>query len=490
MQGQRHYESGSYRDRAGRVFIGRAGEILRALSPAAWDEWQHVSSAAFFQRAQQSAQIVPTWEAEFADAPIPDLVAGQPAWAGVLEHKPIPVISYPYEWCCGMLRDAAQLHLELLQAALAEGFVIKDGTAYNIQWVGTQPQFIDVASFERQIAGKPWAGYRQFCQTFLNPLLLQTHRGIPFQPLLRGRLDGISPRDCWRMLGLRDLFRRGILTHVGLHAWLESRPAIDRKQTSQEVQAAGFHHDLIRHNVRGLQRIIERLVWKSPRSHWSGYTLDNQYTTQDHQQKTAFVGQVLQSQHWTQVWDLGCNTGEYARMAAEHADSVIAMDADPACVEMLYQALRQSGGRPAARILPLVQDLADTPGGLGWRGAERRALPERGRPELILCLALLHHLVIGRGIPLPELLAWLAALGADLILEFVTKDDLMVQRLLRGRQDDYWDYETPVFERLLQQHFTVLRSETLPLQTRRLYLARPHRAEQRASVTQVVEHSC
>ena len=134
--------------------------------------------------------------------------------AAVLRHERVPFVSYPYEWSFGMLRDAALLHLELLEAALAEDLVLKDASPYNVQWRGASPVFIDVGSFERLDPGEPWLGYRQFCALFLYPLLLQAYKGVAFQPWLRGSLEGISPEQFRSLMSARDLLRRGVLTHV------------------------------------------------------------------------------------------------------------------------------------------------------------------------------------------------------------------------------------------------------------------------------------
>src|SRR5690606_22540322 len=128
-----------------------------------------------------------------APGPTLDPAPGPTATAGeedspevVLRHERIPFISYPYEWTFSMLKDAARLHLDLLLAAVPEGIITKDGTAYNLQWRGAQPVFIDSGSCERRREGEPWAGYRQFCQTLLSPLLLQSHLDIGFRLWLRG----------------------------------------------------------------------------------------------------------------------------------------------------------------------------------------------------------------------------------------------------------------------------------------------------------------
>ena len=87
-----------------------------------------------------------------------------------------------------MLREAALLQLDLMLSALDDGLILKDASPYNVQWRGARPVFVDVGSFERLREGEPWAGYRQFCSLYLNPLLLQAYRGIPFQGLLRGSI--------------------------------------------------------------------------------------------------------------------------------------------------------------------------------------------------------------------------------------------------------------------------------------------------------------
>lgn len=464
-----HVESSSYRDREARVFYDDAGGVCRALSARALGEWEALRQTRFFGQAVESGNIVRT--EQLSDA---NIAFGNDTeqWAGLLQHEVIPFVSYPFEWSFGMLQDAALLHLDLLDAALAEDFTFKDGTAYNLQWRGIRPVFIDVASMERHAAGQPWAGYRQFCQTFLYPLLLQAYKNVPFQPWLRGRLDGISPQECWNLMSFRDFFRRGVPSHVFLHAWFQSRRTLDSVDSTKALVAAGFRKDQIRANAKGLKRLLRGLRWSPPASAWSEYADENTYSAADRQRKETFVRSAVRSQHWGLVWDVGCNTGIYSRIAAENSDQVVAIDADPLAIERLYQSLKSNSDDSRAPILPLVNNLVDLPGGLGWRGAERKALIDRGRPELILCLALVHHLVIGSGVPLRELLTWFADLGASLVIEFIDKDDPMVRRLLRGRRDNSADYEPAVFDQLLSQMFDVVRTETLESGTRKLYFAR------------------
>jgi hypothetical protein len=389
--------------------------------------------------------------------------------AAVLRHERVPVVSYPYEWPFGMLKDAALLELDLLLAALDEGLVLKDASPYNVQWRGTQPVFVDVGSFEQLREGEPWAGYRQFCTLVLYPLQLQAYKGVPFQPWLRGALEGIEPSEMRALLGFRDRFRRGVLTNVVLHARLEGRYA-DRDVKS-DLKKAGFHAELIRAHARKLRKLVQRLEWEPARTAWSDYGEANPYDDADAAAKEAFVREAAGTRRRRLLWDLGANDGRYTRIAAREADYTVAVDADTAVVEALYRTLRTEGSRT---ILPLVGNVADPSPGLGWRGAERSPLAERARPDLTLCLALVHHVALSSNVPVRSFLDWLAELETEVVVEFPTRDDPMVQRLLsRKGPGANPDYDTKVFERALGERWRVERREVLPSGTRILYRAIP-----------------
>jgi SAM-dependent methyltransferase len=331
-----------------------------------------------------------------------------------------------------MLQDAALLELDLLLAALAEDLVLKDATPYNVQWRGAKPVFIDVGSFEALAPGEPWAGYRQFCTLFLFPLLVQAWRGVPYAPLLRGSLEGISPAEA-RALLRGSLRRRGALTHVVLHARLERRYG-SRAEVRGELRRAGFHKGLIEANARGLRKLVGRLRWEPEASPWLEYGATTSYSEADAAAKEAFVRAVAGERRRGLLWDLGCNDGRYTRVAAEHADYAVALDADAGVIERLYRELRAEGNQ---RILPLVANLADPPPALGWRALERRPLWDRGSPDLALALALVHHLAIGANIPLASVVDWLRSLGGELVVEFPTRADPMVERPLAPKKPDF-----------------------------------------------------
>jgi SAM-dependent methyltransferase len=393
-------------------------------------------------------------------------VEGAPeGWAALLRHERIPFVSYPYEWPFSSLKRAALLQLDLLVDAIGAGLMLKDGTPYNVLFDGARPMYIDIGSIERLRDGEPWAGYRQFCQLQLYPLMLQALVDVPFQPWLRGSLEGIAPAQMRSLLGFRERFRKGVTTHVLLHARLERRYADRTGEVKSELRKAGFRKELVVANARGLQRVVRGLEWRGSSEAWGEYTQTWSYDEADAARKAAFVRDA--SRGAGLVWDLGCNVGTYSKIAAAEGAYVVALDGDHAVIDRLAREEHE-------RILPLVVDVVDPSPGLGWRGEERRRLEDRGRPDLTLALALVHHLAITRNVPLAELVDWFASLGGALVVEFVDPDDAMAQRLLVAKREGiHDDYTRAGFERLLGERFDVERSEELAGGRRVLYLARP-----------------
>ncbi|RIV41341.1 class I SAM-dependent methyltransferase [Micromonospora radicis] len=456
-------EPGSFRDPANRIF--HAGpDVLRALDETAAAHWRALAGSAFFPPLMAAGKVCGTEELPAQAAPA--------NWAALLRHERIPFVSHPYEWSFSMLRDAALLHLEILRAALPAGFTTKDGSAYNLQWRGTEPVFIDVGSFAPLAEGEPWAGYRQFCQTLLYPLLLGAHLGLDFQPWLRARVDGIEPDQMARLFKGARRFLPGVPTHVHLHGRAQRRNA-DRSTAAvrEQLRDAGYSRELALASVRGMEKLVRRLEHEPPASHWVDYQRTCGYSEADRAAKERFVTAALTSAgRGRLVLDLGANDGRYSRIAARHADHVVAVEQDPAVVDRLYRTLRGEGER---RVLPLVMDLADPSPGGGWRGVERASFAARAGADTVLALALVHHLAIGRNVPLPEVvgcLAELAAPGGRLVVEFVHPEDAMARRLLANKPDGIFpDYRRDAFEALLAARGTVEDRLELPSGSRTLY---------------------
>jgi hypothetical protein len=458
-------DPGSYRDPGSRVFH-QDGQVYRFIDERSLRNWQRLAETRFFADGVASGEIIAT--EIVTDFP---LTAGG-EWAAVLRHERVPVISYPYEWTFSMLREAALLQLDLLLAALAEGMILKDSTPFNVQWRGNSPVFIDIGSFEVLEDGEVWVGYRQFLAQYLYPLMLTANVGIPFQPWLRGQPDGLTAEQMKNVMSKRDLMRKSGLLHVALLARSERNQDGAGRDVRSEFKEAGFTKEMIENNVKGLRKTIAGLSWDPGRTRWNQYATGCDHVALQRDAKAVFVAEALSGRSQSMVWDLGANDGHFSRIAAETAEHVLALDSDYAVLDDLFVSLKTNG---PGNVLPLVQDLADPSPGIGWRGAERPPLVERSTPDVVLCLAVVHHLVIGRNVPLKAVIEWFADLGARVVLEWVAPDDPMVLGLTANRKphEIHRDYTEGYLRTYLGERFTIDREEELPGGTRRLFALTP-----------------
>lgn len=383
----------------------------------------------------------------------------------VLRQPKLAFISYPYEWPFSVLKRAAMFHLDLLRTTLDAGLILKDASAYNVQFDGARPVFIDLGSFTRYEPGTPWRGYAQFCAMFLNPLLMHASVGVPFQPWLRSSLEGIAPAELERLLPFTRKLRPAVFTNVVLQSQLQRRfggLAPDDLPIRPRVELS-----TILRQIERLRRLVDGLRPPTSASTWSGYEDNTSYTTAARAAKTAFVERVVAELEPEVLWDLGCNRGEYSLIAAKHARTVVAIDGDPNVVDLLVSRLPED-----ARVLPLVMDLRNPSPEQGWDQRERHGLKERGKADMVLALALVHHLRFGANIPLRAIAAWLAGIARSGVVEFVPRSDPMVRRLLAWREDVFDDYDEVTFEAELRRHFVITAMEGLPESTRMLYAFR------------------
>lgn len=456
-------DTGSFRDRDGRIYR-LEDRIIRGISKSALHEFRKLESTAFYTRFLKKGQLVGSQSLDPENVGLPPEVMQQ--WAGFIEHQRIPIISYPYEWTFGMLKDAALLQLDLVEAAIQEGMTLKDATPYNIQFDGGKPVFIDIGSFETLAAGAPWAGYRQFCEMFLFPLMLQAYKGIHFQAMMRANIDGVGVQMASQIFGFRDRFRKGVFSHVWLQAKLDRRYGNTGQNIRADLKSAGFNQAMILANVQKLRKLIKKLSWDGEGSEWGTYEDFHNYSESDHRLKESFISESVAGSKADIVWDIGCNTGQFSRLAAQQATHVLAMDLDHFAVERLYRKTREDG---TTNILPLLQNIANPSPNWGWRNKERRDLITRNHPDLILCLALVHHVVISANVPMEEFVSWLADMSDQLVIEYVSRSDDKVKTLLRNKVDKYSDYSKEGLEANLGKHFRIVQQKEMESGNRHLY---------------------
>jgi hypothetical protein len=440
----------------------RDGVLLRQVNRVAAEEWMAVEASGLFTRLQTVGLLVPH---EIAD---PALAADPERALVVIRPEPVPFISYPYEWTFGQLKAAALLTLQLQERAMAAGFELRDASAYNVQLLRGRPVFIDTLSFRRAQPGAPWIAYRQFCEHFLAPLALMARRDIRLGGMLRDHLDGIPLDLAAALLPGRSRLSLGLGSHVHLHARAQRRHA-DRPDSAAQASARTMSPTRQAALLDSLRRVIEGFSWTPAGTEWADYGTASSYDDASAARKRAIVADLLGAARPGVVWDLGANAGRYSAIAAGVADRVLALDIDPAASERHWRALQASGD---TKILPLLQDLANPSPALGWDARERRSLFERAEGATLMALALVHHLAIGRNVPLPMLSATLARLGDQLLIEWVPKEDPMVRRMLATREDVFRDYTETGFRAAFERDFAVEVARPVEGTPRVMYLLR------------------
>lgn len=452
MAGDTTLDPGSFRDRTGAVFID-AGRVLRMVSGRGRDAYVSARDSGILADAVEKGFLIET--AELAPAAWPDALSDA---SFVLEHRRIPYISYPYEWSFSQLKAAALLHLDFQLHLLANGYKLSDASAYNLQFIGARPVFIDLLSIVPYRDGEFWTGHRQFCEQFLNPLLLRALVGIPHNAWFRGALEGISSVDLARLIPFRRKFSWNVFSQVLMQARLD-RTAIDRPdetvsraKTAKMFSKAAYHGFLLQ-----LRNWIDRLEpADTGKTVWGDYAASNTYSDAEAEAKKRFVTQFAAETKPATLVDLGCNTGDYTLAALDGgAGYVIGFDFDQRAIDLAFSRSREL----QLAFLPLWFDAANPSPSQGWRERERKGFGDRTKVDAVIALAFEHHLAIAHNVPLDQLLDWIIGLAPIGVIEFVPKDDPTIRKMLALREDIFDDYSEQAFRSLLEQRADVVRTE-------------------------------
>ncbi|MDQ8757514.1 class I SAM-dependent methyltransferase [Sphingosinicella sp. LHD-64] len=429
------FDPGSFRDPSGRILVAD-GRIFRAVFGAGLDNFEGARTAGVYTKAIARGRLVPMEERE------PGL-AGEGAQRPyyLLEHPPIDFISYPYEWTFSALKAAALLHLDFHLELLADGFTLSDATAYNIQFNGTRPTFIDHLSVVHYADGSPWTGQRQFAMQFLNPLLLWTKRGLAPNAWFRGSGEGLAPEDVAPLMRVRDKLSFTVLAHVIGPSMVHKR-RIAQGLDDKAPRAVTLPKKNLVAILTTLRSYIAGLDLPGQKTIWSDYAGCNSYGEAQRAAKHDFVARQIATLKPDLLFDLGCNSGDFSRTALDSgARSVVGFDFDFGALEHAFARFDADGGR----VLPLWLDATNPSPSQGWAGAERKSLGDRGGADALLALAIIHHLAIARNVPLDMAVDWLMGMAPAGVIEFPSKGDPMVTELLRGRPDIFPDYSEEAF---------------------------------------------
>lgn len=446
------------------------GRLIRAVRAHAAEPFRRVFEEPVVQEWMASGRLVRTWPIERRERP-----AALAGFDGVCyEHERIPFVSHASEWAPEMLAAAGALTLELARALLPRGLQLKDATPANLLFRGVEPVFVDLPSIVAHAPkGCLWLARHQFETTFLLPLVASVEAGVPLAWSLANPVAGLSHESLARLLGARRWLKPRLWGSVALPAALGARAA-DGAGSRTEMQAGSeeqARYILARSYAaleRRLRRNAERLATRG--SHWQKYIQTRtHYDSEDLAAKRAFVSSAVADTHPARTLDIGANTGEFSEIAASQGE-VVALDVDERSVASIAWRARERN----LSILPLVGNFGRPTPATGWRNRESDSFLDRaaGAFDLVLMLAVVHHLRVTEGVPVAQQFEAVAAVTRrHLLVEFVPVTDPMFAAIARGREPLYLDCIRPAFEAELARRFTVENTLELP-NGRVLYLAR------------------
>jgi hypothetical protein len=459
----------SFRDPSGFLF-SRNGILYRQINRGYEKEYARLMESGLYAKLVKAGLLIPHLEVDSAAAEAGSSSDRDHPQSGacfkIIQPERVPFISYPYEWSFGQLKSAALATLSIQKRALQADMSLKDASAYNIQFVRGKAMLIDTLSFELYQEGEPWVAYRQFCQHFLAPLALMALKDVRLNQLLRLYIDGVPLDLASGLLPIQSRINFGLLTHIHVHASAQKRYS----GADVKTQRGSMGRQAMLGLVESLESTISKLHWIPHGTEWGNYYDITNYSEAAFEHKKGLVSEWAQRLKPSVVWDFGANNGTFSRLVgAANATGahVVSFDVDPAAVEQNYQRSKKAKEQ---NILPLLLDLTNPSPAIGWANRERDSLGARGPADLVLALALIHHLAISNNVPLPQLVDFFAETGKWLMIEFVPKSDSQVQKLLVSRQDIFPDYTREGFEAAFKVQFQIHEAVEIHESARVLYL--------------------
>lgn len=434
----------SFRDPNGFIFT-QNGVVYRQINHSYQADYTCLMASGLYAYLTEKRWLLAHETVEFDEILLPFSDVSNPVYKTICPEQ-MSFISYPSSWSFGMLKDAALLTLKIQKAALKHGMILKDASAYNVQFRGSQPVFIDTLSFEKYHEGMSWAAYGQFCRHFLAPLALMKYTDISLNSLFITQLDGVSLPLAAKLLPFKTRLSLNLYLHIHLHANTQIKFQ-DKKVNTK----ASLSLQKLNNLIQSLEDTIKSLDWKPQNTEWFDY-YDKSVSDAYYEHKSALIDAFLATIKPHTLLDLGANDGTFSKIAAKYAHEILSFDIDPACVELNYQRLKKEKNR---QITPLIVNILNPEPSIGWNNTERPRLFERTNCDTIMALALIHHLCISNNTPLSKIAEFFSLYCQNLIIEFVPKSDEKVQILLQNRPDIFNDYTLEGFKTAFSTYFAI-----------------------------------
>lgn len=378
--------------------------------------------------------------------------------------------SYPFEWSYIQWRNAILAFIEINKIALQYGMILKDATPYNFYQHTGRAILLDTSSFEFFNNGDKWIAYRQFCSEFLSPIALMHFNGQRWSRITKSHLRGLPLNFVSKQLPLKSWFNMTTFLHIHLHSrYANTEGDTNKTKKVDHKKSDGFSIEKLKSMLEMMQSTV--ISWKRPyqfEKHWSEYYSNDIEAEAYLENKVEIIKYWLEEIKPNRVLDLGANTGKFSFLASQYAKQVAALESDDVCVDLIEQHILEN---KINNVDTLLMDLADTTSDLGVLDKEFSSIYTRGASDLVMALAIIHHLHISSQLSFNQIAEMLFKFSKKyVIVEFIPIDDSKVERLMDGKTKNFKEYNEENFTNALLNFFLVKKSSDLNGSSRRLFL--------------------
>lgn len=453
----------SYKDTAARVFQ-KDGLYYRYIFKEYQAEYNHLMQSGLYAKLQAKGLIIAHEEMQ-NDSEL--------AYK-LLYPSQISFQSYPFEWSYTQWRKVIIAYIQINQIALAHGMILKDASPYNFYLTKGKAVLLDTSSFSFFKEGEPWIAYRQFCSELLSPIALMHYNGQKWSRITRTHLRGLPLNFVSKQLPLKSWFNSTAFIHIHLHSKYANAQGDTAKAKQQlagekNYNRKGFSTEKLQSLIGMLLCTVEK--WTKPyqfEKHWSEYYEQDIESEKYLTNKEQIVKGWLEKLHPNSVLDMGANTGKFSFIAAAYTQRVIALESDDICVDMMEAQIKKE---KLVNVNALMQELAETTPNLGVDEKEMASIFTRAKSEMVMALALEHHLHINSQMSFTQIAEMFSLFSTRyLITEFVPASDSKVQLLIKDRNKDLSAYTLAAFQNALSKYFTIIEQTNLVGSDRQLIL--------------------
>jgi hypothetical protein len=446
----------SYRDTAARVIKKETG-YNRYIFHEYKAEYDHLMESGLYQELTQKELLIEHQEIE--------VDTDDPKVYKLLLPTQIPFQSYPFEWSYTQWRKSILAYLRINHIALKYGMILKDATPYNFYLSGGKSVMFDSSSFMFFNENDSWIAYRQFCEEFLSPVALMHYNGAEWSKLTMANLRGMPLSFVSKQLTIKSWFNLTTLLHIHIHSKYSGYNQLEQKENKKNK---GFTLE----KIKSLQKMIFNTIseWNKPyqyKSHWSTYYENDIESPKYLKDKEATVRKWLEIIKPKSVLDLGANTGKFSFIAADYTERVISIEGDEKCVDEIEEKISIKN----SKIFTLIGNVAEPSPTIGFLNSGAESIYERGCSDMVLGLALVHHLHISNRLSFDKISLIFACFSNEyLIVEFIPIADKKVQILTKGKSINLMNYNEDHFIKALSSWFLIKEVISLKDSGRSLFL--------------------